>query len=94
MPQVKAWAASEAGGRLEPFEYELGPIGSDDVDIDVQHCGICHSDLSMLDNAFGMSQYPLVLGHEVIGRVSQVGANVSHLQATGHKAATVSSPSQ
>jgi uncharacterized zinc-type alcohol dehydrogenase-like protein len=50
MTTVNAFAASEAGGKLEPFEYELGPIGDHHVDIAVESCGICHSDLSMLNN--------------------------------------------
>ena len=52
---IKAWAASEAGGRLEPFEYEPGPLGHDEVEIEVLHCGICHRDLNMLDNDWGMT---------------------------------------
>ena len=49
MTMVNAWAASEAGGALSEFQYELGPIGPQDVDIDVEHCGICHSDVSMIN---------------------------------------------
>jgi uncharacterized zinc-type alcohol dehydrogenase-like protein len=45
---VQAYAAQKAGGKLEPFEYELGSLKSDEVEIDVEYCGICHSDLSML----------------------------------------------
>ena len=67
MTHVKAWAATEAGGALAPFEYDLGPIGADEVDISVDHCGICHSDVSMIDNEWGMTAYPLVPGHEVTG---------------------------
>lgn len=84
MPKVNAWAANAAGGALEPFEFELGPIGPNDVDIDVQHCGVCHSDLSMLDNEWGMTQYPLVPGHEVIGRIAEVGSSVTHLSVGDH----------
>ena len=58
MTLVRAYAASKVGGTLEPFEYELGPIDSYDVDIAVEHCGICHSDLSMLQNDWGMTTYP------------------------------------
>ena len=50
---INAYAAFEAGGELKPFEYDPGPLGSHDVEIDVEHCGICHSDMSMLDNAWG-----------------------------------------
>ena len=74
---IKAYAASEAGGELKPFEYDAGPLGRHEVEIDVEHCGICHSDLSMLNNEWGMSQYPLVPGHEVIGTISKTGDDVT-----------------
>lgn len=77
---INAYAAFEAGGELKPFEYDPGPLGKRDVEIDVEHCGICHSDMSMLDNAWGFTQYPLVPGHEVVGTVSAVGDDVSSLQ--------------
>jgi alcohol/geraniol dehydrogenase (NADP+) len=79
MTTVKAYAASKVNGQLEPFEYELGGIGPVEVDIDVESCGICHSDLSMLENAWGMTQYPFVPGHEIIGKVSAVGEYVFHI---------------
>lgn len=77
---IKAYAAFEAGGELKPFEYNPGSLGSDDVEIAVEHCGICHSDLSMIDNEWGMSAYPLVPGHEVAGSIAKVGADVTSLQ--------------
>jgi len=76
---IKAFAAHEAGGKLTAFEYDPGPLGPDEVEIDVRFCGICHSDLSMLENAWGLSQYPLVAGHEVAGVVAAVGEAVTHL---------------
>lgn len=76
---VKAYAAMEPKGELQPFEYQLGEIGYDEVDIAVSHCGICHSDLSMIDNEWGYSQYPLVPGHEIIGKITAVGEGVTHL---------------
>ena len=69
MSTIHAWAAHAAGARLEPFEYDPGPLGDEQVEIAVEHCGICHSDLSMLDNEWGMTVYPFVPGHEGIGRV-------------------------
>lgn len=81
MSMIRAYAASEAGGRLAPFEYEAGPLGDGDVEIEVLWCGVCHSDLSMVDNEWGMSEYPLVPGHEVVGRIAAVGDGVSHLSA-------------
>jgi uncharacterized zinc-type alcohol dehydrogenase-like protein len=77
---VRAYAAHEAGGRLEPFEYELGTLKPDEVEIDVEYCGICHSDLSMLKNEWRFSRYPFVPGHEVVGRVAEVGNMVNHLK--------------
>ncbi|MBK8175406.1 MAG: NAD(P)-dependent alcohol dehydrogenase [Rhodospirillales bacterium] len=79
MAQVKGFAAVQAGGPLDAFEYELGPLGREHVDIAVRYCGMCHSDLSMLDNEWGISQYPLVPGHEVVGTVSAVGEGVGSL---------------
>ena len=73
---VKAFAATEARGKLEPFEYELGSIGPEHVDVKVTYCGICHSDLSMINNEWGFSQYPLVAGHEIVGEVVAAGEQV------------------
>ena len=73
MTRVRAWAASAAGGRLEPFEYDPGPLGPDDVEVAVESCGICHSDVSVIDNEWGNTVYPVVPGHEVVGRVAAVG---------------------
>jgi uncharacterized zinc-type alcohol dehydrogenase-like protein len=81
---INAYAASTAGGELTPFEYDPGPMGHQDVDIEVEHCGICHSDLSMLDNEWGIAEFPLVPGHEVVGTIVAVGPGVSHLQ-TGQR---------
>ncbi|WP_156504074.1 alcohol dehydrogenase catalytic domain-containing protein, partial [Oleiphilus sp. HI0066] len=72
----RAYAAETAGGKLVEVGRELQPLGANDVEIDVMYCGICHSDVSMLDNSWGMSVYPIVAGHEVIGRVASVGAEV------------------
>ncbi|MCC2618260.1 NAD(P)-dependent alcohol dehydrogenase [Aestuariibacter halophilus] len=77
---IKAYAATTPGGPLEAFEYDPGPLGSHEVEIDVTSCGICHSDVSMLDNDWGFTEYPFVPGHEVIGTVKQVGNQVKHLR--------------
>ncbi len=80
MSMIKAWAAHKAGGALEPYEYDPGPLDVEQVEITVEHCGICHSDLSMLDNEWGFTAYPLVAGHEAIGRVTALGAQAKGLQ--------------
>lgn len=74
MSMIKSYAAKEAGGELEVYEYEPGELKPQDVEVQVDYCGICHSDLSMIDNEWGFSQYPLVAGHEVIGRVVALGS--------------------
>ncbi len=77
---IQAYAAKESKGKLERFEYEADELKPDEVEIDVDYCGICHSDLSMLANDWGISQYPFVPGHEVSGTVAAKGENVSHLE--------------
>ena len=78
--KVNAYALQAPKGKLEKFTYELPAIGSEQVDIKVHYCGICHSDLSMMNNEWGMSQYPLVPGHEIIGEVVGIGSEVKNLQ--------------
>jgi alcohol/geraniol dehydrogenase (NADP+) len=80
MSTIHAYAARAAKEPLQPFEYEPGELGSDQVEIKVTHCGICHSDVSMLDNEWGMSQFPLVPGHEAVGTVLALGASVKDLK--------------
>ncbi len=77
---VSAFAAESAKSGFSPYEYELEEVGKDQVDIAVEHCGICHSDLSMLKNDWELTTYPFVGGHEVVGRVVAKGESVSHLQ--------------
>ncbi len=76
---IKAYAAFEPKSELRPFEYDPGPLKPNEVEIDVQFCGICHSDISMIDNEWGMTRYPIVPGHEVVGQIAQVGAQVRQL---------------
>jgi uncharacterized zinc-type alcohol dehydrogenase-like protein len=73
--KIRGYAATAKGARLEPFEYDAGPLGPEQVEIAVSHCGICHSDLSMLDNDWGMTAYPFVAGHEVVGTITALGAH-------------------
>jgi alcohol/geraniol dehydrogenase (NADP+) len=77
---IHAFAAHQIGGSLDPFEFELGPLKPDEVEIEVNYCGICFSDIHMLRNDWGVSRYPLVPGHEVIGIVVEKGIIVEHLK--------------
>ena len=77
---IRAYAARQPKGELTPFEFDPGPLADDHVEVAVSHCGVCHSDLSMLDNDWGMTAYPLVPGHEAVGKVVAVGKNVTAIK--------------
>jgi len=77
---IHALAALGAKQKLQSFEYDPGPLGSEQVEIAVESCGICHSDLSMLDNDWGIATYPFVPGHEIIGRVVALGDHTKRLK--------------
>ena len=77
---VRAFAAREKRARLEAHEYEPGPMGPAEVEIAVSHCGLCHSDLHLVDDAWNRSVYPLVPGHEIVGTVVECGPLVRELR--------------
>lgn len=75
---VSGWAAMDASsGKVEPFVFKRRANGADDVTINVQYCGMCHSDLHFIHNDWGITRYPVVPGHEITGVVAAVGANVA-----------------
>ncbi|WP_285640367.1 NAD(P)-dependent alcohol dehydrogenase [Lentzea sp. NBRC 102530] len=74
--RVHAHAAMEAGGSLRAYEYDSGPLGVNEVDVRVTHVGVCHTDIGVIDDEFGISRYPVVAGHEAVGVVEAVGADV------------------
>jgi uncharacterized zinc-type alcohol dehydrogenase-like protein len=77
---IKAWVAKAPKQKLALQDVDLGPLGTEDVEVAVEHCGLCHSDLSVFNNDWGISQYPAILGHEVVGRVTALGPNAKRLQ--------------
>jgi uncharacterized zinc-type alcohol dehydrogenase-like protein len=79
MAKTGAWVAHGPRQALVHEEIDLGPLGAEEVEIEVRYCGICHSDLSVLHDEWGFSRYPVVAGHEAVGRVVAVGANVRNL---------------
>ena len=81
MTQIQGLAAHAAGAELLAFKYDPGKLGLHDVEIAITHCGICHSDLHLIANDWGISQYPFIPGHEIIGNVTAVGAEVRSLEA-------------
>ncbi|MBX3286202.1 MAG: NAD(P)-dependent alcohol dehydrogenase [Acidimicrobiales bacterium] len=76
---VNAYRSNEPGGRLEPYRFELGDLAHGEVDIDVDSCGICYSDVSMIDNDWGFTPYPITPGHEIIGRIRAIGSGVTNV---------------
>ena len=80
MPNIKAYAAMEAGGELKPYEYDPGELAHNHVEIAVTASGLCHSDLSMIDNDWRASSYPLIAGHEAVGTVTEIGSHVKNLK--------------
>jgi uncharacterized zinc-type alcohol dehydrogenase-like protein len=80
MPALDAWVAISAKKPLQRQQLEAPPLGAEDVEVQVEHCGLCHSDLSVLNDDWGISQYPAVLGHEVIGRITAVSESARGLR--------------
>ena len=78
-PTVRAYAARAAGSPLEPFAYDEPDLGAGEVRVAVTHCGLCFTDVHAIDDDFGVFSFPLVPGHEVVGRVTEMGAGVSAL---------------
>ena len=78
--KIKAYAAMEPKGRFEPFEFGAGELGKEEVEIKVAYGGLCHSDLSMLNNEWGITAYPFVAGHEAVGEITAMGDNVKGLK--------------
>ncbi|KAL6575387.1 Geraniol dehydrogenase 1 [Orobanche minor] len=75
---VKAfgYAARDTSGVFSPFKFSRRATGEHDVQFKVLYCGVCHSDLHMVKNEWGMTQYPIVPGHEIVGEVTEVGSKV------------------
>ncbi len=80
MPKFHAYAADSAKASLKPFEFDPGDLPPEEVEIKVDYCGLCHSDLSMLDNEWGWSRYPFVPGHEATGTVVALGSEAKGLK--------------
>ena len=75
--QFKAYGTESADAPLKQLNIKRREATLKDVEIDILYCGVCHSDLHFARNDWGMTQYPVVPGHEIVGRVSQVGAGVN-----------------
>ncbi len=76
MLQTTGYAAKAADSKLEPFEFQRREVGANDILIEIQYCGVCHTDIHQARNEWGNSVFPMVPGHEIVGRVAQIGADV------------------
>ena len=81
MTKTKAFAAHDAEGTLGPWNFERRSVGPKDVQIDILYCGVCHSDLHQVRNEWHNSIYPMVPGHEIVGRITHVGSDVKKFKA-------------
>jgi uncharacterized zinc-type alcohol dehydrogenase-like protein len=86
MIATNGYAAQSASTSLAPFTYEHREPGPNDILIDVQFCGICHSDIHQARNEWGNAIYPMVPGHEIVGVVSKVGSAVKKFKVGDHAA--------
>ena len=76
MTKISAYAAQQVKERVQPYQIERRPVGKRDVRIDIDYCGVCHTDLHFVNNDWGMTEYPVVPGHEIVGRIAEVGTEV------------------
>jgi uncharacterized zinc-type alcohol dehydrogenase-like protein len=80
MALIQGLAVHAAGAELLPYRYDPGKLGPQEVEISITHCGICHSDLHLISNDWGISHYPFIPGHEIVGTVASVGDEVRLLE--------------
>jgi uncharacterized zinc-type alcohol dehydrogenase-like protein len=80
MKSIHGLAAHAAGAQLLPYKYDAGELGENEVEIKISHCGICLSDVHLINNDWGMSKYPFIPGHEIVGTVTAVGGAVRDRQ--------------
>ena len=81
MTPTKAYAAKDSNSNLVPWTFERRDLKPHDVQFDILFCGVCHSDIHQVRNEWGNSKYPMVPGHEIVGKVTQVGNHVTKFKA-------------
>ncbi len=80
MPLTSSFAAQSATSPLAPYEITRREVGPTDVQIDIEYCGVCHTDIHQSKNDWGASNYPVVPGHEIVGKVITLGSEVKYLK--------------
>jgi uncharacterized zinc-type alcohol dehydrogenase-like protein len=76
MSEIRGLATHAAGAQLLPYKYAVEELGAHEVEVKISHCGVCHSDVHLIDNDWGLSKYPFIPGHEIVGTVTAVGSDV------------------
>jgi len=76
MSEIHGLGVHAAGAQLLPYKYDPGALQAHDVEIKISHCGVCYSDVHLINNDWGMSRYPFIPGHEIVGTVVGVGSEV------------------
>ncbi|HVG27948.1 MAG TPA: NAD(P)-dependent alcohol dehydrogenase [Acidobacteriaceae bacterium] len=76
MSDIQGFATHAAGAQLVAFRYNPGELGPFDLEVRISHCGVCHSDLHLIDNDWGISRFPFIPGHEIVGTVTGLGSAV------------------
>jgi uncharacterized zinc-type alcohol dehydrogenase-like protein len=74
--EIRGLAVHASGAQLVPYRYEPGELKANEVEVRISHCGVCHSDIHLTDNDWGISKYPFIPGHEIVGTVEAVGSDV------------------
>jgi alcohol/geraniol dehydrogenase (NADP+) len=74
--EIHGLAVHAAGAQLVAYKYDPGELKANEVEVKISHCGVCHSDIALIDNDWGYSKYPFIPGHEIVGIVSAVGSGV------------------
>ena len=77
--EIHGLAVHAAGAQLVPYKYLPGELKTNEVEVRISHCGVCHSDIHLIDNDWGLSKFPFVPGHEIVGTVSAIGSHVRDL---------------
>jgi uncharacterized zinc-type alcohol dehydrogenase-like protein len=76
MSEIHGLAVHAAGAELLSYKYDAGELQPHEVEIKISHCGVCHSDVNLIDNDWGISKYPFIPGHEIVGTVVALGSEV------------------
>ncbi|MEO6802199.1 MAG: NAD(P)-dependent alcohol dehydrogenase [Granulicella sp.] len=77
MNEIHGLAVHAAGAQLLAYKYDAGDLKPNEVEVRISHCGICHSDIALIDNDWGISKYPFIPGHEIVGTVTNIGSAVT-----------------